>query len=391
MAYNPSVPPQLDDDLLPFLQDELLRIAQAFNDITEGQLGVRHTMPLRYKPGTLLYLSGGPQANPLGTGKEGLYYYTSANQWKYVGDTSGPSPGGAVDSVNGKTGVVTLTAADVQAEPSGAVSTAMSTHTGAADPHVQYVLKTSLSAVATSGAYGDLTGKPTLFSGRFPDLTDVPNTLAAHGITDTYRALDIDHKLSERVSGIVLQSQPISNLNEGSATWGFKANYITNPAGVLTNDGCVMSMNYNAGWSFQILGDFRNGNMFTSTVSGGVRQPTRQVAFMDNLPVTTVYPTGTVIKHPSGVMEIFFYEGSKTFAVATSVTLTWVFPEKFVGALPVISFGGAGRLAGAIQAVTKQEYGQTVSQALVRLNTVSVNGMDDIRDVTWRAIGRWKA
>jgi phage-related tail fiber protein len=55
----------------------------------------------------------------------------------------------------------------------------------------------SLATVATSGAYSDLTGKPTLFSGSytdltskptlfsgvFADLTSKPTTLAGYGVT----------------------------------------------------------------------------------------------------------------------------------------------------------------------------------------------------------------
>jgi hypothetical protein len=43
----------------------------------------------------------------------------------------------------------------------------------------------SLATVATSGAYADLTGKPTLFSGSFADLTSKPTTLAGYGVTLT--------------------------------------------------------------------------------------------------------------------------------------------------------------------------------------------------------------
>lgn len=91
---------------------------------------------------------------------------------------------GAVDSVNGRAGPVVLTSADVglsnvnntsdaskpvstaQAAADTAVATAASNalaaHVAAADPHTGYALESSLAAVATSGAYADLTGKPTL-------------------------------------------------------------------------------------------------------------------------------------------------------------------------------------------------------------------------------------
>lgn len=94
MAYNPSVPPQGAEDLLPFLQDELLRVAQAFNDMQDGVWEIRHSMPVRYKPGTVIYLAGKPKnpldpsstgSDPLGTGKEGLYRFGSDNLWHYIG------------------------------------------------------------------------------------------------------------------------------------------------------------------------------------------------------------------------------------------------------------------------------------------------------------------
>ena len=85
MSYNPNVPPQLNDDLLPYLSDEFLRVAQVINDLQDGQYGVQYKMPIRYKPGTVIYLSGTGDADPLGTGLEGLYRYGTDKVWKYIG------------------------------------------------------------------------------------------------------------------------------------------------------------------------------------------------------------------------------------------------------------------------------------------------------------------
>lgn len=54
------------------------------------------------------------------------------------------------------------TAAQVGADTSGAASAAIIAHESAPDPHPQYLLEASAAAVATSGSYGDLTGRPTL-------------------------------------------------------------------------------------------------------------------------------------------------------------------------------------------------------------------------------------
>lgn len=84
MQYNPSVPPQIDEDLLPYLSEEFLRVAQVINGVLAGQQEINHTLPIRLKPGWVGYLSGGPEADPLGTGEEGLYRYGTKG-WVYIG------------------------------------------------------------------------------------------------------------------------------------------------------------------------------------------------------------------------------------------------------------------------------------------------------------------
>lgn len=88
--YNPAVPPQMDDDLLPYLSDEFLRVAQAVNNVLIGQWEVNYTLPQRLKPGWVGYLAGKPASagnsgsDPLGTGQEGLYRFGTTG-WVYVG------------------------------------------------------------------------------------------------------------------------------------------------------------------------------------------------------------------------------------------------------------------------------------------------------------------
>jgi uncharacterized protein (TIGR02145 family) len=48
----------------------------------------------------------------------------------------------------------------------------------------QILNKPTLSTVATSGSYNDLSNKPTLFSGSFNDLSGKPTTIAGYGITN---------------------------------------------------------------------------------------------------------------------------------------------------------------------------------------------------------------
>ncbi|MFF5703409.1 hypothetical protein ACFY7H_13010 [Streptomyces sp. NPDC012794] len=73
----------------------------------------------------------------------------------------GPVGGSAVTSVNGETGTVVLSAADVGADPSGTASTAVAAHAAATDPH------------------GDRTAAAAALSAH------EANTTAVHGIADT--------------------------------------------------------------------------------------------------------------------------------------------------------------------------------------------------------------
>lgn len=92
--------------------------------------------------------------------KDDNQYARKNGSWAVV--SGGGAGGGDVASVNGKTGVVVLTAADVQALPS-------TTH-------------------LFSGNYADLAGKPTLFSGAYADLTGKP-TLSTVAGTGSYTDL----------------------------------------------------------------------------------------------------------------------------------------------------------------------------------------------------------
>jgi hypothetical protein len=46
----------------------------------------------------------------------------------------------------------------------GSITAAVNAHVAAADPHGQYALESTLATVATTGAYGDLSNRPTLGS-----------------------------------------------------------------------------------------------------------------------------------------------------------------------------------------------------------------------------------
>lgn len=131
---------------------------------------------------------------------------------------AGGGGGGAVDSVNGQTGVVVLTAANVGADPAGSASaaytaavndaatfttTAITNHTGAIDPHGDRAFATA--AIATHAAAADPHGdrafsanannltSGTVAAARMPAFTgaitttagSTATTLAANAVTTT--------------------------------------------------------------------------------------------------------------------------------------------------------------------------------------------------------------
>lgn len=83
-SYNPQVPPQIPDDLLPYLNDEFGRVSQAINPVLNGEWEILHAVPAKYRPGTVKYFDG-TDANPLGTGFEGLYRFGTDLAWHYIG------------------------------------------------------------------------------------------------------------------------------------------------------------------------------------------------------------------------------------------------------------------------------------------------------------------
>lgn len=91
MAYNPQVPPQQPEELLPYLNEEFLRAARSLNPLENGEWGVSKTLPPKIKPG-MVKIFDGVTVDPLGTGKAGIYWVNDANQWVYAGESYVPPP-----------------------------------------------------------------------------------------------------------------------------------------------------------------------------------------------------------------------------------------------------------------------------------------------------------
>lgn len=80
--YTPRIPPQEEAELLPYLDDELVKIAQQINSLIAGEYEVLYKEPAKVKPGLVVYADG-TQWNP-GSG-EGLYRRNLAGSWVFIG------------------------------------------------------------------------------------------------------------------------------------------------------------------------------------------------------------------------------------------------------------------------------------------------------------------
>lgn len=84
--YTPQLLPSNKEDMDAFLSDEFNRVAASYNDLQDGIMGVSHNLPERIKPG-MLKIFDGTDADPLGSGKAGVYYFGEDNQWHFLTDS----------------------------------------------------------------------------------------------------------------------------------------------------------------------------------------------------------------------------------------------------------------------------------------------------------------
>lgn len=81
-GYSPRIPPAEYSDLLLFLDEELVKIAQVLNRVEAGEYTIHYNQPNRIFPGLVVYADG-TQWNP--GGGEGLYRYSLGGTWVKVG------------------------------------------------------------------------------------------------------------------------------------------------------------------------------------------------------------------------------------------------------------------------------------------------------------------
>ena len=101
--------------------------------------------------------------------------------------TQGPpgGGGGAVDTVNGQTGTVVLSAVDVGADPAGAATGAVTAHEAAADPHPQYTTAAEAAAAAPVQTVAGRSGNVVLAVGDVANAVDTSDARLSDARTPT--------------------------------------------------------------------------------------------------------------------------------------------------------------------------------------------------------------
>lgn len=100
---------------------------------------------------------------------------------------------------------------------------------------------------------------------------------------------------------------------------------------------------------------------------------------------------GSYMKLANGVLICWLNVGTVAFTAANRYNATWTFPVPFVGPIPFVNGQGAGRLGGVIQPCSWQTYGQdALTGATCAIQHTGGTNLDDVRNLAWLAIGRWR-
>jgi hypothetical protein len=83
VTYIPQNPPEDPARLQGFLRDELQRIRFAIEALAAGHLDVQTSLPAKPRRGDMRYFDG-VNAQPNGTGGEGIWYY-NGTVWVQLG------------------------------------------------------------------------------------------------------------------------------------------------------------------------------------------------------------------------------------------------------------------------------------------------------------------
>ena len=184
----------------------------------------------------------------------------------------------------------------------------------------------SLSAVATSGSYTDLTDKPTLFSGSYTDLTDKP-TLYSDSDVATYLSAN-DYDTATNIIASITDSAPstLDTLNELAAALGDDPNFAT----TITNSIATKASLY---------GDTFTGNV---TFQG--------LATMDGITEVVNNKTGAtgVVAHDFATGSIF-YHTSLAANFTANITNVPTTNDRTIGIALVLNQGGTAYIPTALQ------------------------------------------
>jgi hypothetical protein len=225
--------------------------------------------------GTVVLDAADVGADPAGTGAAEAAAAVSAHeaapdphpQYTTAAEAAAAAP---VQSVNGETGIVSLDAADVGADPAGTgaaeAASAVSAHEALPDPHPQYTTPAEASAAAPVQSVNGDTGVVVL------DATDVGADPAGTGAAEAASAVAAHEALSDPHPGYVLESR--EGVANGVATLDGTGNV---PASQLGNVASIQFIGWDASTNTPTLtsgvgtvGEYYRVNVAGSTNLDGI-------------------------------------------------------------------------------------------------------------------------
>lgn len=145
--------------------------------------------------------------------------------------------------------------------------------------------------------------------------------------------------------------------------------------------------------------DSGNAATFARVQLAGVWQPWRRIfndlnsvadPALGGLMSTGSNANGNFMKLANGLLICWQYVGDAAFTAANRYNAGWTFPLPFVGSFPSVFAQGAGRLATTVQSCSFQCFGQNLSAATCAIMQTAGTNIDNVRDLTWFAVGRWQ-
>lgn len=298
---------------------------------------------------------------------------------------TGGGAGGAVASVNGRTGAVTLSKTDValsnvdntadaskpvstaqaaaDAVVASAASAALAAHVVAADPHTQYALESSLASVATTGAYADLSGKPTLGTAAALNVAAAGDAASGEVVKGNDTRLS-DARTPTNLTGPVTSTGNATAIANGTITNAMLANSaVANLSNTNTGDNAVNSLYSGLAASKADKGAATASGLTVAANNVVLSRGPAGTGDIEENPVSTVLDfIGSVVQGD------ILYRDASSWARLAAATAGYYLKSNGAGANPSWALVNSALLTGYVSGAGTVAAGDTILQGINKLN-----------------------